>query len=56
MFPSKGSNGKPRNNINSFVCQAALRDTCQEKTPTAWTKIKGNVLAHRKKIGPVETQ
>ena len=32
------------------------RHMSRKKNPTAWTKIKGNVLAHRKKIGPVETQ
>jgi hypothetical protein len=36
--------------------QAALEGTCQEKTPRAWTKIQENVLAHGKKIGPVDTQ
>ena len=28
----------------------------QEKTRRAWTKIQENVLAHGKKIGPVDTQ
>jgi hypothetical protein len=37
-------------------CQTALEGTCQEKTRRAGTKIKENVLAHGKKIGPVDTQ
>ena len=37
-------------------CQAALEDTCQEKTRTAWTKIQKNVLVHGKKIGLIDTQ
>jgi hypothetical protein len=37
-------------------CPAALESTYQEKTGRAWTKIKENVLAHGKKIGPVDTQ
>ena len=36
-------------------CQTALVGTCQEKTRTAWNKIQENVLAHGKKIGPVDT-
>jgi len=37
-------------------CQVALEGTCQEKTRRASIKIKENVLAHGKKIGPVDTQ
>jgi hypothetical protein len=37
-------------------CQAALEGTCQEKMQRAWTKIQENVMAHGKKIGPVDTQ
>ena len=37
-------------------CQATLEGTCQEKTWRAGTKIQENVLAHGKKIGPVDTQ
>ena len=33
-----------------------LEGTCQEKTRRAWTKIQENVLAHGKKIHPVDTQ
>jgi hypothetical protein len=40
----------------ALLYQVALEGTCQEKTRKAWTKIKENVLAHGKKIGPVDTQ
>ena len=37
-------------------CQATLEGTCQEKIQRARTKIQENVLAHGKKIGPVDAQ
>jgi hypothetical protein len=37
-------------------CKAALEGTCQEKMRTALTKTQENVLAHGKKIGPIDTQ
>jgi hypothetical protein len=37
-------------------CHAALEGTCQEKTRRASTKIKEILLAHGKKIGPVDIQ
>ena len=40
----------------SAGCQTALEGTCQEKPRRAGTKIQENVLAHGKKIGPVDTQ